>query len=225
MCALYLLLLILILLIIFISKIVASTILTWSKNPPKITAFQIPISKSGLVTATGYPILIPSFHTHPTYCHSKYLRVPNPSRLYKIAEEFIQPQTLPPLASVLLLRNRIKATNPESFGSCFSVIQLSQTGALYSQSFYSRLHASVFPQASMNLKKEDMQIAEMPPSVANLQLIADQDVGTNPELQLKCHQKWPFEKIWNCKYRATHYLTLTHNFDKLLMHTYFFYLC
>ncbi|CAG8566796.1 34933_t:CDS:10, partial [Gigaspora margarita] len=174
-----------------------STVLTWSKNPPKITAFQIPISKSGLVTATGYPILIPSFHTHPTYCRSKYLRVPNPSRLYKIAEEFIQPQTLPPLASVLLLRNRIKTTNPENFGSCFSVIQLSQTGALYSQSFYSRLHASIFPQASMNLKKEDMQIAEMPPSVASLQLIADQDVGTNPELQLKSHQKWPFEKIWN----------------------------
>ncbi|CAG8492913.1 28476_t:CDS:2 [Dentiscutata erythropus] len=174
-----------------------STILTWSKNPPKITAFQIPTSKSGLVSATGYPILIPSFHTHPTYCRSKYLRVPNPSRLYKIAEEFIQPQTLPPLASVLLLRNNIRATNPKNFGSCFSVIQLSQTGALYSQIFYSRLHTSVFPQADMNLNKKDMQIVEMPPSTASLQLIADQDVGTNPELQLKCYQKWPFEKIWN----------------------------
>ncbi|CAG8700878.1 16580_t:CDS:10 [Cetraspora pellucida] len=174
-----------------------STILTWSKNPPKIMAFQIPTSKSGLVTATGYPILVPSFHTHPTYCRSKYLRIPNPSRLYKIAEEFIQPQTLPPLASVLLLRNNIKAAKPRSFGSCFSVIQLSQTGALYTQIFYSRLHTSVFPQARIHSTKEDMQIVEMPPSVASLQFIADQDVGTNPELQLKCHQKWPFEKIWN----------------------------
>ncbi|CAG8455843.1 14830_t:CDS:2, partial [Racocetra fulgida] len=32
---------------------------------------------------------------------------------------------------------------------------------------------------------EDMQIAEMPTSVASLQFIADQDVGTNPEMQLK----------------------------------------
>ncbi|CAG8845923.1 12542_t:CDS:2, partial [Racocetra persica] len=59
------------------------------------------------------------------------------------------------------------------------------------------LHTSVYPQAKINSKKEDMQIVEMPKSVASLQFIADQDVGTNPELQLKCYQKWPFEKIWN----------------------------
>ncbi|CAG8565667.1 7283_t:CDS:10 [Acaulospora morrowiae] len=175
-----------------------SIVLTWTKNIPKLNVFQF--STSDLVSATDFPISIPSFHEHPTFNRSRYIRstlVCQP-RLYQSTEE-TQPPKLPPLGSVILLKNDVKYREGNTSANpimCFSAIQLSHTGALYSQEFYLNHKADTFSEQDTS-KLDDTQIIEMPDTVSTLQTLADRDVGTNPEMQFKTYRIWPLDKIWN----------------------------
>ncbi|CAG8509980.1 15883_t:CDS:10 [Funneliformis mosseae] len=177
-----------------ITKKQTSMVLIWSKNPPTITSFQYLTSASGPVISTNQPVSIPPFTTHPTFSRSKYLRTPHAIRDDKITEGSIQQHKLPPLSSVLLLENNVSSRNSTHLGSCFSIFQLSQTGALYSQVFQARAETDSFIQQSVPSK---LQISDMPNSIASLHYLADMDVGTTPELRVKQNQSWSFEKLWN----------------------------
>jgi len=128
------------------------------------------------------------------------LRPPYTIRDNQITEGSFQQQKLPPLLSVQLLKNNIFLSNSTHSDSCFSIFQLSQTGALFSQVFHARVETDLFIQQSVPLNKFDLQISDMSNSIASLHHLADMDVGTTPELRVKQNQNWPFEKLWNCKY-------------------------
>ncbi|CAG8526265.1 5515_t:CDS:10 [Diversispora eburnea] len=191
-----------------------SIILTWTKNPPKLIVFRSCFSSSGLISSIDSPALIPSFHDHPTYNRSKILRttLTNVPVESQDTEELSQPLKLPPLTSALLLRNDIhfekdfSVDYPVIFGTCFSTMQLSYTGALYSQDFYVNYEdTNSFLEPDIPSMESDMQIIEMPSSVSALQTFADRDVGTNPEIQLKRHQTWSFDRIWKYAARELRY--------------------
>jgi hypothetical protein len=120
----------------------------------------------------------------------------------QITEESKLQQKLPPLSSVLLLKNNNNVTqkNADNLNSNFSIFQLSQTGALYSQAFHAMDKADLFIQPSAPSNKFNLQISEMSNSIASLHNLADMDVGTIPELRVKQNQILHFEELWNCKY-------------------------
>lgn len=185
-------------------------VLVWAKNPPKLNVFQFCSSSPGLISSTDSPAKIPSFHDHPTFfSRSKFLRttLTNVPIEYQDTEELSQPLKLPPLTSALLLQNDIHIVKdsptefPTTLGTCFSTIQLSYTGALYSQDFYASYEDTTsFLEPSISSMKNDLQIIEMPSSMNALQTLADQDVGTNPEIQLKRYQTWSFDRVWKCRF-------------------------
>ena len=144
---------------------------------------------------------------HPAYSRSKYLRSSYPIIGDQISEGSFQQQKLPPLLSVLLLKNDIiiqkiadNLRNSSHLDSCFSIIQLSQTGALYLQTFRTRDKKDPLIQSSVPSNRFNLQISEMVDSIASLHNLADMDVGTIPELRVKQNQNWHFERLWNCKY-------------------------
>jgi hypothetical protein len=83
--------------------------------------------------------------------------------------------------------------------SCFSILQLSQTGALYSQAFYAKNKTDIAIRPSIPSNRFNLQIIEMSDSIASLHSLADMDVGTMPVLRVKQSQNWHFEKLWDCK--------------------------
>ncbi|CAG8482480.1 2348_t:CDS:10 [Acaulospora colombiana] len=173
------------------------TLLKWIHHNDKPTGLSTIVDGK----TTDFPISIPSFHEHPTFSRSKYLRptLANQQRLYQSTEEK-QPLKLPPLASVLLLRNDAKYWESDVIENpvmCFSAIQLSHTGALYSQDFCLSRESDFLPVQDKLFKTDDTQIIKMPDSVMALQVLADKDLGINPEMQLKRHRIWPFDRIWN----------------------------
>ncbi|POG60748.1 hypothetical protein GLOIN_2v753606 [Rhizophagus irregularis DAOM 181602=DAOM 197198] len=168
-----------------------SIVLTWSKSPPTITAFQYLTSASGPVTSTCQPVSIPSFNKHPSYSRSKYMRSP-----YTIRDEN-QQQKLPSLSSVLLSNDFTPKKADNNLNSCFNIFQLSQTGALYSQAFHAKDKTDITIRPSIPSNRFNLQIIEMSDSIASLHSLADMDVGTMPELRVKQSQNWHFEKIWD----------------------------
>ncbi|RIA98530.1 hypothetical protein C1645_96511 [Glomus cerebriforme] len=138
---------------------------------------------------------------HPTYSRSKYLRSPYTIRDEDRITQGSQQQKLPPLSSVLLLKNNYitqrNADNNSHLGSCFSVFQLSQTGALYSQAFHIKDKTDSFIRPSVPSNKFNLQISEMSDSIASMHILADIDVGTMPSLRVKQSQNWHFEKLWD----------------------------
>jgi len=105
---------------------------------------------------------------------------------------------------VLLFKNNYITSkntdnNSSRLGSCFSIFQLSQTGALYSQAFHAKDKTDISIRPSVPSNRFNLQIIEMSDSIASLHNLADMDVGTTPELRVKQSQDWHFEKLWDRK--------------------------
>ncbi|CAJ0898734.1 20280_t:CDS:10 [Entrophospora sp. SA101] len=143
------------------------------------------------------------------FLQSKYLRTPDLTQLSHSYYEPLKTPKLPYLSSALLLQNdvqylpsgmiddKILIDSSIDNSNCFSVIQLSQTGALYKQTFYHADQTNAPMPKYKHLELFDMQFVDMPKSVATFQHMADKDLGTVPELRLKHYQSKSFEKLWN----------------------------
>ncbi|CAG8470379.1 5865_t:CDS:10 [Ambispora leptoticha] len=198
-----------------------SLIIAWSKNEPKLTAFHSSTCFSDSISSKCYPVQIPSIYSHPVYHRENYPRELMSKWHSRTEISYYKSATnpfrrLPPLMSVrALLQDASYKSNHDpnnaqndnsnineneipflKTGLCFTVFQLSYTGALFKSSHYLGPEASVAPEPY--IENKEIIFAPISKDVETLQLQSANEnlVGTNHEIMYKKHVRLPYDRVW-----------------------------